>query len=42
MRYVIGLALGAVVFVLPGIPAFTTWEDADEKPPLFDLYYERI
>lgn len=38
MRYILAAALGAVILVAPGIPAFTTWEDADEKPPLFDLY----
>ena len=38
MRYVIGALLGAVIAVLPGIPAFTTWENAQSKPVLFDSY----
>lgn len=38
MRYILGIILGAVLFVLPGVPAFTSWEDARDKPPLFDLY----
>ena len=38
MKNVIGALVGAVLAVLPGIPAFTTWETADTKPSLFDLY----
>lgn len=38
MRYVVGALLGAVIAVLPGIPAFTTWEQAQSKPVLFDSY----
>ena len=38
MRYMIGALLGAIVAILPGIPAFTTWETADSKPALFDVY----
>ena len=38
MKYVIGALVGAVLAVLPGIPAFTTWTTADTKPSLFDLY----
>ena len=38
MRYVIGALLGAVITVLPGIPAFATWEQAQSKPVLFDSY----
>ena len=38
MRYVVGALLGAIIVVLPGIPAFTTWETADSKPALFDVY----
>lgn len=38
MRYILGVVLGAALFVLPGVPAFTSWEDANDKPPLFDLY----
>lgn len=38
MRYILAAAVGAVILVIPGILAFATWEDADEKPPLFDLY----
>lgn len=38
MRYILGLVLGAMILVVPGIPAFATWEDADEEPPLFGAY----
>ena len=38
MRYVLGALLGAVIAILPGIPAFTTYEEADSKPALFDVY----
>ena len=39
MKYLIGAVFGAVLAVLPGIPAFTTWiSTAPEKPFLFDLY----
>ena len=38
MKYLIGAVFGAVLAVLPGIPAFTTWTTAVDKPFLFDLY----
>ena len=38
MRYALGALLGAIIAILPGIPAFTTWETADSKPALFDVY----
>ena len=39
MKYLIGAVFGAVLAVLPGIPAFTTWTTATpENPFLFDLY----
>ena len=38
MSYLTGALVGAVLAVLPGIPAFTTWTTTDDKPSLFDLY----
>ena len=38
MRYVVGALVGAIIAVLPGIPAFATWGSASSKPVLFDVY----
>lgn len=38
MRFILAIALGAAILVIPGIAAFVTWEDADSKPTRFDVY----
>ena len=38
MRYVIGAAIGAVLALLLGVPAFNTDRDSQSEPPLFSTY----
>lgn len=38
MRYVIGVAMGALLALLVGVPSFSVDDDTETEPPLFSVY----